>query len=94
MKMIKGIDVSKWQGNIDFKKVKESGIQFVIIRAGYGRTASQKDEYFGQNYSRAKEAGPDVGAYRYSYADSTESTNRAAKACLEVIKVKFSATAL
>ena len=32
---MKGIDVSKWQGNIDFNKVKAAGIQFVIIRAGY-----------------------------------------------------------
>ena len=34
--MIKGIDVSSWQGNIDFAKVKASGIDFVIIRAGFG----------------------------------------------------------
>ena len=85
MKMIKGIDVSKWQGNIDFKKVKESGIRFVIIRAGYGRTASQRDEYFGQNYSRAKAAGLDVGAYWYSYADSIQDAEKEAEACLLVI---------
>ena len=41
--MIKGIDVSKWQGNINFQKVKDSGISFVIIRAGYGNLTSQKD---------------------------------------------------
>ncbi len=43
--MIKGIDVSSWQGNIDFAKVKASGIDFVIIRAGYGREVSQVDKY-------------------------------------------------
>ena len=42
----KGIDVSVWQGNIDFGKVKASGIDFVIIRAGYGRLISQKDTCF------------------------------------------------
>lgn len=35
----KGIDVSVWQGNIDFNKVKAAGIDFVIIRAGYGKAA-------------------------------------------------------
>lgn len=64
----KGIDVSTWQGNIDFSKVKAAGIDFVIIRAGYGREISQKDKYFEQNYKNAKAAGLNVGAYWYSYA--------------------------
>lgn len=46
MAAIKGIDVSEWQGNIDFAKVKAAGIKFVIIRAGYGKLTSQKDPYF------------------------------------------------
>ena len=41
---IKGIDVSTWQGSIDFNRVKQSGINFVIIRAGYGSALSQKDK--------------------------------------------------
>ena len=86
--MIKGIDVSSWQGNIDFGKVKASGIDFVIIRAGFGREVSQKDNCFEQNYSAAKAAGLDVGAYWYSYADSAEDAVREAKACMEVIKGK------
>ena len=86
--MIKGIDVSSWQGNIDFGKVKASGIDFVIIRAGFGRETSQKDNCFEQNYSAAKAAGLDVGAYWYSYADSAEDAVREAKACMEVIKGK------
>ena len=48
--MIKGIDVSSWQGDIDFEKVKQCGIDFVILRAGYGRDVSQKDSFFEQNY--------------------------------------------
>ena len=86
--MIKGIDISSWQGNIDFGKVKASGIDFVIIRAGFGRETSQKDNCFEQNYSAAKAAGLDVGAYWYSYADSDEDAVREAKACMKVIKGK------
>ena len=86
--MIKGIDVSTWQGVVDHKKVKASGIDFVIIRAGFGRETSQKDNCFEQNYSAAKTAVLDVGAYWYSYADSTEDTIREARACMEVIKGK------
>ena len=86
--MIKGIDVSSWQGVVDYRKVKASGIDFVIIRAGFGRETSQKDNCFEQNYSAAKAAGLDVGAYWYSYADSAEDAVREAKACMEVIKGK------
>ena len=84
--MIKGIDVSKWQGNINFQKVKDSGISFVIIRAGYGNLTSQKDKCFEENYRKAKVAGFDVGAYWYSYAMSVDEAREEAKACLSVIK--------
>ena len=47
-----GIDVSEWQGNIDFKKVKDAGIQIVYIRAGQGFT--YKDAKFERNYTQAK----------------------------------------
>ena len=71
-----GIDVSYWQGpNIDFKKVKSAGKNFVIIRAGCG---SSKDQYFETNYKKAKAAGLNVGAYWYAKALTTkESTNEA-----------------
>lgn len=85
---MKGIDISQWQGNIDFNAVASNGIDFVIIRAGYGREISQKDPYFEQNYKRAKAAGLNVGAYWYSYAVSTEDAKEEAKTCLEVIKGK------
>lgn len=88
MTEIKGIDVSSWQGDIDFKQVKSSGIKFVIIRAGYGREVNQKDNRFEQNYKNAKAAGLDVGAYWYSYAISPDDALQEAKACIEVIKGK------
>ena len=67
---IKGIDVSKHQGTIDFAKVKNDGIEFVIIRIGYGGSAPVKDEKFEDNYKKAKANGLKVGVYLYSYADS------------------------
>lgn len=85
---MKGIDVSKWQGNINFTAVKKAGIDFVIIRAGYGRVASQKDPLFERNYTAAKAAGLHVGAYWYSYADSAQDAKKEAALCLEVIKGK------
>lgn len=66
----KGIDVSKHQGTIDWKKVKDDGIEFAIIRIGYGGSVPVKDEKFEENYTNAKANGLDVGVYIYSYADS------------------------
>lgn len=85
---MKGIDVSKWQGNIDFNAVAKSGIEFVIIRAGYGRESFQKDNKFDQNYYNAKAAGLKVGAYWYSYAADIDDAKREAYTCLEVIQGK------
>lgn len=86
--MTNGIDVSQWQGSIDFNKVKAAGVNFVIIRAGYGKYTSQKDPYFEQNYTRAKAAGLNVGVYWYSYASSAVDARFEAQTCLEVIKGK------
>lgn len=68
--MIKGIDISRWQGKINFKLVKDSGIKFVIIRCG---TSWGKDVNFEENYKAAKEQGLKVGVYWYTYAlDETD----------------------
>lgn len=83
-----GIDVSKWQGNIDWSAVKKSGVQFAIIRAGYGRELSQKDEFFEKNYDGCKRNGIPCGAYWYSYATSADEAKKEAKVCLEIIKGK------
>ena len=85
---VQGIDVSQWQGNINFDLVKASGIKFVMIRAGFGRYPSQKDEYFERNYKRAKAAGLGVGAYWYSYAVNAAQAVEEAKVFCEVIKGK------
>ncbi|MCM1166259.1 MAG: hypothetical protein NC299_01225 [Lachnospiraceae bacterium] len=85
--MTKGIDVSSWQEDIDFKKVKKSGVKFVIIRAGFG-TRTEPDKYFERNYRGAADAGLHVGAYWYSYAESGAQAHEEARACLDIIKGK------
>jgi lysozyme len=82
----KGIDVSVWQGNIDFNKVKASGISFVIIRAGYGN--GNKDKWFEENYRKAKAAGLHIGAYWYSYATSADGAKQEAQSCAKVLSGK------
>ena len=64
--MIKGIDVSENNGWIDWKAVKENGIDFAIIRLGYGR--GHLDTLFYKNVNEALEAGLKIGVYYYSYA--------------------------
>lgn len=86
--MVNGIDVSKWQGYVDFNKVKAAGYKFVIINAGFGRYLSQKDPFFEQNYKNAKAAGLGVGAYWYSYAKTAADATVEANVCLQVIKGK------
>lgn len=83
-----GIDVSKHNGRIDWNKVKASGVDFVIIRAGYGRELSQKDALFEDNYRGAKAAGLKVGAYWYSYATTGEDAIKEARTFLRVVKGK------
>lgn len=84
----KCIDVSTWQGSIDFGKVKSAGYDYVIIRAGYGKEKSQKDNMFETNYKNAKSAGLKVGAYWFSYAMSPSTATAEADACLSCIKGK------
>ena len=85
---MKGIDVSVHNGKIDWTKVKAVGIDFAILRAGYGKLAKQKDDRFDENYAGAKAAGIPVGAYWYSYATTIEEAKQEAAACLEVLKGK------
>lgn len=84
-----GIDVSKHNGSISWDAVKASGkVDFAILRAGYGRLASQKDPKFEQNYAGAKSAGIPVGAYWYSYAMSESEARQEADVFLSVIAGK------
>ena len=63
--MTLGIDVSAWQGNIDFRKVKNAGYDFVILKAGGNDNGYYADRWFEANYSKAKKAGLKIGAYYF-----------------------------
>ena len=82
----KGIDVSKYQGNIDYSKVKASGITFVIIRIGYGMYDNQKDSKFEENYNNAVKNNIPVGVYLYSYAKNKEEALKEANTVLTWLK--------
>ena len=85
--MFKGIDVSKWNGNINWDKVKSAGINFAIVREGYGkRDPRQVDKKFKDNINGAKSVRIHTGIYHYSYADSVEDAINEAQFCLENIE--------
>ena len=74
-----GIDVSKWQGNIDFNKVKEAGATFVMMRIGVQTARNGEigvDSYFLENIKKAKEAGLKVGVYLYTKAGNIEEVRK------------------
>ena len=84
-----GIDVSKYQGTIDWKKVKASGVQFVIIRAGYrgyGTGKLVEDVNFKANIKGATAAGLDVGIYFFSQAIDEREAVEEASLSVELVK--------
>lgn len=82
----KGIDVSEWQGNINFARVKEAGIEMVYIRAGQG--FSYKDAQFERNYEEAKRNGLKIGIYHYMTARSVEDAKLQAQFFVSLISGK------
>ncbi len=67
-----GIDVSTWQGDVDFNAVKAAGAEFVMIRIGYYYDHIVKDDQFDSNIKKARDAGLDVGVYFYTTDNSEE----------------------
>ena len=84
----KGIDVSEHNPTVNMTRVKESGISFVMIRAGFGKYKTQKDKCFETHYKNALAAGLNIGAYWYSYATTVKEAEIEANLFLEVIKGK------
>ncbi len=85
--MKQGIDVSRHNGTIDWDKVKASGkCEFAILRAGYGKSISQKDGQFERNYSECRRLGIPVGAYWYSYAMSAADARVEAQVFMQAIR--------
>lgn len=85
---LKGIDVSRYQYNIDWNSVKNAGVDFAIIRTGFGgeNWEQQTDPYFEANYSGARQNGIKVGVYHYSYATNTAMAAQEADMCLSILK--------
>lgn len=87
---LKGIDVSKYQGSIDWSKVKSAGYDFAFIRVGYcnydGAISEGFDPYYEVNMKNAIAAGMNVGVYVYSYAKTTDAARVCANAVLDKIK--------
>ncbi len=83
-----GIDVSKWQGDIDWATVKSAGqVDFAIIRCGYGQNReSQDDEYWYTNADACTKYGIPFGVYLYSYADTVEKAKSEAEHVLRLIE--------
>ena len=85
--MIKGIDVSVHQGIIDWAKVKADGVQFAILRCGYGSDIKYQDDgQFARNASECERLGIPYGVYLYSYANSIDKANSEADHVLRLIK--------
>lgn len=90
VKTLTGIDVSHWQGVVDFDKVRRDGVDFAVIKAGGSDAGFYKDKKFERNYKNATEAGLYVGAYYFvgknctSYADGVADADR----FLDLIKGK------
>lgn len=87
--IVKGIDVSKWQGEINWSKVKADGFKFAMIRLGYGSADGNScglDGYFEKNVSNALKAGIDIGCYFYSYATSVAAAKKEAAFVVSVLQ--------
>lgn len=81
----KCIDISEWNCDINFNKVRNTGVTCVIIRAGYGKDPNQEDNKFNEYYRQAKNAGLNVGAYWYSYATSVDAAKAEVRNCMNTI---------
>lgn len=81
----KGIDISTWQGDVNFSKIKTAGVDYVIIRAGYSQNI---DKWFESNYKKAKSAGVPIGAYWYSEALTEAAVKAEAQACIKALTGK------
>ena len=81
------IDVSTWNGNIDWNKVYKSGVRYAMIRSSFGvENPNQVDNKFVRNITNAQRAGVKCGIYHYSYAKSAAEAKKEADFCLKTIK--------
>ena len=80
---IKGLDVSEFQGEIDWEKVKAAGYKFAMLRAGYGYNTV--DKHFRRNAAECNRIGLPIGAYWFCYAFSQEKAVQEADGCIRTV---------
>lgn len=87
MDRIFGIDVSDWQGDIDWEKAKAAGVKFALLKCGYGMDLTDQDDAcFEQNASECERLGIPYGVYLYSYANTMEKAKSEAAHVLRMLK--------
>lgn len=83
----KGIDVSEFQGKVDWEKVKNSGVEFAILRCGYGMNfLNQDDVEYERNANECERLGIPYGVYLMSYANTVEKARSEAEHVLRLIE--------
>lgn len=85
MKLV-GIDVSQWQGKINWEQVKNYGIDFAMVRVGTGSASLSVDETALYNITECNRVGIPVGVYFYSYSETADQAARLAREVMEWIK--------
>ena len=80
---LKGIDVSYWQHNIDWAKVKKAGVDFAILRCGFGTSS---DSTFAKNVAGCKKNGIPYGVYLYSYANTVSEASKEADNAIKILR--------
>lgn len=83
----KGMDVSEWQGKIDWAKAKADGIEYAVIRCGYGSDKTKYDDkYWEYNVSECERLGIPYGVYLYSYAEDLNDAKSEAEHTIRLLK--------
>ena len=83
---IKGVDISEFNGSVNFSTLKNAGVKYAIIRTGFGSDyPGQQDKRFSENVRKADAAGMPWGAYHYAYAKTRQGGIDEAKHCLRLL---------
>lgn len=83
---VKGVDISEFNGSVDFSTLQSDGVKYAIIRTGFGSDyPGQQDKRFSENVRKADAAGMPWGAYHYAYAKTRQGGIDEAKHCLRLL---------